>query len=1174
MLKTQFISQIYWPDFLMGQKEKGFLIGWNMENFQCCITNFVIVPETSFTSLQQTLNTIGTENLWSCSKTDAKPIILGEWMPALPEDYTPPLAYQREGIWLTLTSRKSGPLLHSLYSCGCLHRTSCHMIRYRALQARQLHSFSVSTSDINGAASVTSSSEGPAMSSSASHITDLSYAIFQINNAENLGAFIYEYFPSESSLQASPTSVKLSSHPVSQEEQEQDHVSTERDLLLPSSTSSSTPSGSRSAAVAPNSDGSASSSLTNWTMFMLYGSYLWLSLLSMLQALLEKPLSSIFVSLLTRLLPSSLSSRLRSPLSAPRFLRSASLKDISITSAYICERSRLLWHCLYTSINFVSKSSMSEVKSRRQQWIFISSRLIFICIDILLGVIFGLYLWHNRIALLASFHDIGAYVQTHVLLGNLEFLNNAPYGIKFNHLLTARLSSVLGQSIVALSSGYNYFIRESYEEYLIIAISFMGCFGFSFQMLLVVDIIRSLTVHISVIHMAFSVVHYFQLKSLNTLFYLFQGKKKNYLRKRIDTLETNKSQLFFGTVYFTVLCFLFPTLAVYFFLFTMLQFCVVMVQAGLWGCSIIVKEFPWCEIYLYFRDPHVLSNGVRISIDYIRSSQKWRESPSHSHIADGAKDKRRHTKKDLLRQTLERENKRMLTESARRRENSSMSELAGGETKVKFAETIQTFPYCNSADSEEVEVTDRNKRDSSHRPLGDITQDKRITTTSGDDPEKINLLNINQKLHHAGSPIKKEQGNDKDDDAEDDENEDENEGDDKERDGDDNLSVGSHSSDSSNSSNSSGSSEEIGWARCHSEEDGDMMGEDSIFAMENIWGSSDDMDNDHAIEKEKNQKSTTDLGADLSSLSIDVPDFYCAPSDHPDAPLSPLVNRYSPTSKRMTGSFCPISSCTTYLSIQPATQPFLYHLFKPYFPYFAYWSKKESILRLVRGLIKGNPALDLQIIRAAVEISSSSLRGDRAASLEQAPIHVSPRSGRGRGRGRKTTLSTATSAPPPLPSSALPSLARRATSHGSHDSGEGEYHEVNAVSRSPNVFDLWSLLLHTSNNVFSTERNEGIHQSDSKQIFIYGVESKRFSKTRKLEKLLFCFLIFTLSLCILVALLGLCYACSPAISSLISKFFRFIIKAIKRSRVSNVPQKGIFDIAKVHSFFSHHHRST
>jgi hypothetical protein len=1198
MLKTQFISQIYWPDFLMDQKERGFLIGWNMENFQCCITNFVIIPEASFFLLQQTLSTIDDENLlWLCSKTDSKPIVLGEWIPTMPDDYTPPLAYQREGIWLTLTSRKSGPLLHSLYSCGCLHRTSCHMIRYKSVQARQLHSFSVHPSEEVGASSA-SPSDGPV---APPHKTDLAYAIFQINNAENLGAFIWESFPFNEKATAAAAEHDRPNL-LGENTADSNSCSSETDMLLPSTSSSS------------DNVSDSPPRLSGWVVLTLYGSYLWLSYLSLLQALLETPLYSAVMSLLTKLLPCISP---RAFLSAPRFIRSASLKDISITSAHFCERSRLLWHCLYTSIDFASKSSVSEVKSRRKQWIFVYSRLIFICIDILLGVMLGLYLWGNRRSLLVFFHEIGAYVQDKVILGNLEFLNDTPYGIKFNQLLTERLSLLLGKSIVALSSGYNYFIRESCEEYLIIAISLMGCFGFSFQMLLVVDIIRSLTVHISIIHMTLSMLHYFQLKSLSTLFYLFQGKKKNYLRKRIDTLETNKSQLFFGTVYFTVIFFLFPTFATYFFLFTMLQFCVVMLQAVLWSCSIGVKEFPWCELYLYFRHPHVLSQGVRIDIDYIRSSKKIRDTPTSNHkvVVDRKETKR--AKKDLLKETLKRENGRMLTESVRKRgefhdEHTRVS--AAGESKVKFSDDVQTFPYHINAASENLGAAVKENTNTYLLPVAVGTTHGNSKTSASHDftpDNKVIISNLQdfQRVQDVEESVKSGEGVHVD--GVEDEGEGEGEGDE--------SSVVSNSSDdsscSSSSSSSSSDEEEIGWARCHSEDDGDTMmmamDDDSIFAMENIWGSSDGME--HDLLKGKNDESPPlppplpppPNGETISaamSLSINVPEFsYCSPNEHPGAPLSPLVNRYSPTKHESTEAFYPISSCTTYLSIQPSSQPFFHHLLKPYYPYFSYWSKKKSVIRVFRGLIKGNPALDLQIIRAAVEISSSSLRVGRAVGegreelsglqSQSLSLSLSPRGG----AGRKAALATSTSSrllPPPVPSSSSSSSSVASTSclspampvlttdgrvsynhsHSSDQGGNDASPEINSVSRSPNVFDLWSLLLGTCNIVFSIDKRENISMRDvDKLIFIHGVQSNRNVKKRKLEKFLFCFLLFTISLCLLVALLGLCYACSPIISGLISKFGRLIIKVIKRSKVSNVPQKGIFDITKVHSFFSHAH---
>lgn len=1075
-----------------------------MENFQCCITNFVVIHETCLATLQQSLNSIGTDNLlWSCSKTDSKPMVLGEWRPTLPADYTPPLAYQREGIWLTLTSRKAGPLLHSLYSCGCLHRTSCHMIRYKAVQSTQLHSFSIQSSDFSSA--VPTSSDG----SSSTIKSDLTYAIYQINNAEKLGTFIWDSLlekdrEAESEFGSSRTF------------NEDSRDFNETDTLLPSHTVRSP----------RHSELDDPPYIPNWTVFMLYCTYFWLSFLTLLQALLETPLSAMIVSVLTRILPCWLLRR--SVISAPRFVRSASLKDLSITCAYLCERSRLLWHCLYTSIDLAGKSSATEVKNHRKQWIFVYSRLIFICIDILFGVLLGLYLWYSRLSLLAWIHEVGAYVENRMLLGNLEVLNNAPYGIKFNQQLTERLSSVLGMSIVALSTGYNYFIRKSFEEYVIVAISFMGCFGFSFQMLFVVDVIRSLTVHISIIHMALSHLHYFQLKSLGTLFYLFQGKKKNYLKKRIDTLETNKSQVFFGTVYFTVLCFLFPTFAAYFFLFTMLQFCVVMLQAMLWSCSIGVKEFPWCEIYLYFRDPNLLSYGVRIDIDFIRSSQKVRETSTQE--VQHSKDKKR-IKKNLMKETLKRENEKIRDELVRSSSSGSLLSQSSGLAKVKFSDKVESFPI-------------RHLSSLSYSLSGDFTSTTDVLPVAQKEIKSVMVIGPNSPANDAKS--------DKD-----------------ENDVDCNSSV---ASDSSQTSTSSSSSEEIGWARSHVQEDGDVMMEDdeSIFATENIWGSSEDVDEDLNVLHGESDPAV--IENDISMSITDSPfSLYSSPRLS-DPPLSPLGNSYVPMQHRATGSLAPISSCTTYLSIQPTSQPFFRMLFKPYYPYFAYWSRKESALRLLRGLVKGNPALDLQIIRAAVEISSTSLKEDRDESVGLAS-HQSPRSSTvrktpsGRILPNIITSGLAPAGDPTLLSEGRSSALSLATTRTSP--------EVNSVARSPNVFDLWSLLLRTCNHLFTSNKDDDsdyniISKEANKSIYIYRAEGDSNVKQWKLEKFLFCFLIFTISLCLLMVMLGLCYACYPAITSFASKVFQVTITAIKRSKVSNAPQKGIFDIAKVHSFFSHH----
>ena len=54
---------------------------------------------------------------------------------------------------------------------------------------------------------------------------------------------------------------------------------------------------------------------------------------------------------------------------------------------------------------------------------------------------------------------------------------------------------------------------------------------------------------------------------LSSLWRLFRGKKWNVLRKRVDSASFDVDQLFVGTLLFTVLLFLLPTVALYYVVF-------------------------------------------------------------------------------------------------------------------------------------------------------------------------------------------------------------------------------------------------------------------------------------------------------------------------------------------------------------------------------------------------------------------------------------------------------------------------------------------------------------------------------------------------------------------------------------------------------------------------------
>lgn len=58
-----------------------------------------------------------------------------------------------------------------------------------------------------------------------------------------------------------------------------------------------------------------------------------------------------------------------------------------------------------------------------------------------------------------------------------------------------------------------------------------------------------------------------QISALIALWRLFLGRKKNPLRKKVDSCKYSPEQLFIGTIAFTILLFLLPTTLVYYGVF-------------------------------------------------------------------------------------------------------------------------------------------------------------------------------------------------------------------------------------------------------------------------------------------------------------------------------------------------------------------------------------------------------------------------------------------------------------------------------------------------------------------------------------------------------------------------------------------------------------------------------
>lgn len=116
------------------------------------------------------------------------------------------------------------------------------------------------------------------------------------------------------------------------------------------------------------------------------------------------------------------------------------------------------------------------------------------------------------------------------------------------------------------------------------------------------DLASLLTVHIYAFYLASARIFHWQFSIIISLFHLFRGKKRNVLRNRIDSCDYDLDQLLLGTILFTLLFFLLPTVLVFYLLFATARVAVISLKAVLETGLACLNHFPLFAITLRLKD--------------------------------------------------------------------------------------------------------------------------------------------------------------------------------------------------------------------------------------------------------------------------------------------------------------------------------------------------------------------------------------------------------------------------------------------------------------------------------------------------------------------------------------------------------------------------------------------
>ncbi|KAF2011648.1 Gpi1-domain-containing protein [Aaosphaeria arxii CBS 175.79] len=288
---------------------------------------------------------------------------------------------------------------------------------------------------------------------------------------------------------------------------------------------------------------------------------------------------------------------------------STALKDISATAQQIDIR---LQQFCYWPIQYMTlrkrKGNWESITSSHPEYIRFYNSLWLVANDVIIGIALGSYIIENSAFVASQVDTIFSTWSIDGLRRMISWLMGWPGGLKLN----TELAEFLGDLflwVIDHWAGYISFLRPFLPS-IIHLIGFSSFAGATMPISLFSDLLSLLTLHIYSFYIASARIFHWQLTIIISLFHLFRGKKRNVLRNRIDSCDYDLDQLLLGTILFTVLFFLMPTVFVFYLTFAGARVAVIGLKASLEIGLACLNHFPLFAAMLRVKDSRRLPGGI------------------------------------------------------------------------------------------------------------------------------------------------------------------------------------------------------------------------------------------------------------------------------------------------------------------------------------------------------------------------------------------------------------------------------------------------------------------------------------------------------------------------------------------------------------------------------------
>lgn len=265
--------------------------------------------------------------------------------------------------------------------------------------------------------------------------------------------------------------------------------------------------------------------------------------------------------------------------------------------------------CSDYQLKLTDESFSPDVASSYSSKIARNSPWVSLFVDTILGLTAGALLLLHRNSVSNWLQTTAQALTDNFLRTGVALLMDEPAGLKLNKELSIFLGTISWQGI-EIGAWVGGFL----SSYIVPGVSFLGILspvvGFSGFLTLLADLVSLVTCLVAILYWLLSVLYYYQLRAVASLWRFFVGRKWNPLQKRIDSFSASVEQIVIASLLFATSVLLLPTSAMFYLFFATLYSVRQSFLATFYIAAIAIKCFPFYSTTLYLVNRDVFLSGI------------------------------------------------------------------------------------------------------------------------------------------------------------------------------------------------------------------------------------------------------------------------------------------------------------------------------------------------------------------------------------------------------------------------------------------------------------------------------------------------------------------------------------------------------------------------------------